>query len=153
VKNKQANSRFCFVCGVENPIGLHLNFYQTSPGEVAVDFTPPEEYQGYSGVLHGGIIASILDEVAGRTLMGSFPPRFLFTAKLEVKYRHNVPVGIPVKVIGRAGRDRGRLAEAWSGIYSLAGELLAEANLLLVDVPHPPDPATLESSGWKVYPD
>jgi acyl-coenzyme A thioesterase PaaI-like protein len=151
--NKQANSRYCFICGVENPFGLHLNFYGTAPGEVSVDFTPPEQYQGYSAVLHGGIIASILDEVAGRTLMGSFPPRFLFTAKLEVKYRHNVPDGVPLKVIGRAVKDRGRMAEAWSGIYNQKGELLAEAKALLVDVPNPPDPASLESSSWKVYPD
>jgi acyl-coenzyme A thioesterase PaaI-like protein len=150
---KQASSRLCFVCGVENPVGLHLNFYETGPGEVTVYFTPPEQYQGYPGVLHGGIAASILDEAAGRTLMGAFPPRFLFTAKLEVKYRQNIPVGKPLKIIGRAGRDRGRMAEAWSGIYNQAGELLAEANALLVDVPDPPDPLDLEASGWKVYPD
>jgi hypothetical protein len=136
---KQANSRVCFVCGVDNPVGLHLSFYVSGPGEVTVDFTPPEHYQGYPGVLHGGIVASILDETAGRTLMGNFPPRFLFTAKLEVKYR--------------AGKDRGRMAEAWSGIYNQAGVLLAEADALLVDVPNPPDPSELEASGWKVYPD
>jgi acyl-coenzyme A thioesterase PaaI-like protein len=150
---KQANSRVCFVCGVENPVGLHLSFYVSGPGEVTVDFTPPEHYQGYPGVLHGGIVASVLDETAGRTLMGNFPPRFLFTAKLEVKYRKNVPVGEPLKIIGRAGKDRGRMAEAWSGIYNQAGVLLAEADALLVDVPNPPDPSELEASGWKVYPD
>ena len=150
---KQASSRHCFVCGVENPVGLHLSFYETGPGEVSVDFTPPENYQGYTGILHGGIVASILDEAAGRTLLGGVPPRFLFTAKLEVKYRKNVPVGEPLKIIGRAGRDRGRMAEAWSAIYNQAGDLLAEANALLVDVPNPPDPSALESFGWKVYPD
>jgi acyl-coenzyme A thioesterase PaaI-like protein len=150
---KQASSRNCFVCGVQNPVGLHLNFYETSPGELSVEFTPPEHYQGYPGVLHGGIVASILDETAGRTLMGSFPPRFLFTARLEVKYRKNVPVGVPLKIIGRAGKDRGRVAEAWSGIFNRDGELLAEANALLVNVPNPPDPSELNEWGWQVYPD
>ena len=150
---KQANSRLCFVCGLENPVGLHLNFYETGPGEVTVNFTPSEHYQGYPGVLHGGIVASILDEAAGRAHMGIFPPRFMFTAKLEVKYRKNIPIGKPLKIIGRAGRDRGRIAEARSGIYNQVGELLAEASVLLVDVPDPPDPVDLEESGWKVYPD
>jgi len=150
---KQANSRLCFVCGLENPVGLHLSFYETGPGEVTVDFTPSDHYQGYPGVLHGGIVASILDEAAGRAHMGIFPPRFMFTAKLEVKYRKNIPIGKPLKIIGKAGKDRGRMAEGWSGIYNQEGELLAEANVLLVDVPNPPDPSELEESGWKVYPD
>jgi len=150
---KQPNSRNCFVCGRENPVGLHLSFYQSSQTEVSVDFTPPEQYQGYPGVLHGGIVASILDETAGRALMGIFPPRFMFTAKLEIKYRRNIPIGKPLKVIGRAGRDRGRMAESWSGIYNQAGELLAEARALLVDVPSPPDPLELAGFGWKVDPD
>lgn len=150
---KQANSRLCFVCGLENPVGLHLSFYETGPGEVTVDFTPSDHYQGYPGVLHGGIVASILDEAAGRAHMGIFPPRFMFTAKLEVKYRKNIPLGKPLKIIGKAGKDRGRMAEGWSGIYNQEGELLAEANVLLVDVPNPPDPSELEESGWKVYPD
>ncbi|MFA5875039.1 MAG: PaaI family thioesterase [Anaerolineales bacterium] len=150
---KQANSRLCFVCGLENPVGLHLNFYETGPGEVTVNFTPSEHYQGYPGLLHGGIVASILDEAAGRAHMGIFPPRFMFTAKLEVKYRKNIPIGKPLKIIGKTGKDRGRMAEGWSGIYNQEGELLAEANALLVDVPNPPDPSELEESGWKVYPD
>jgi acyl-coenzyme A thioesterase PaaI-like protein len=151
--DKQANSRLCFVCGLENPVGLHLNFYETGPGEVTVDFTPLEHYQGYPGVLHGGIVASVLDEAAGRALMGIFPPRFMFTAKLEVKYRKNIPIGKPLRIIGKAGKDRGRMAEGWSGIYNQEGELLAEANALLVDVLNPPDPSELAESGWKVVPD
>ncbi len=150
---KQANSRFCFVCGLENQVGLQLGFYETGPGEVTVSFTPPEHYQGYPGVQHGGIAAAILDETAGRALMGIFPPRFMFTAGLEVKYRQNILIGKPIKIVGRAGNARGRMAEAWSGIFNLEGELLAEANDLLVDVPNPPDPSELEGSGWKVYPE
>jgi acyl-coenzyme A thioesterase PaaI-like protein len=153
IKTKQASARTCFVCGVENPVGLHLKFYQTAPGEVSVDFTPPEHYQGYPGVLHGGIAATMLDETAGRALMGIFPPRFMFTAKLEVKYRKNIPVGQPIKIVGKAGKERGRIAESWSGIYNAEGELLAEATALLADIPNPPDPNELEGSDWKVYPD
>jgi len=152
-RQKQASARECFVCGVENPVGLHLKFYQTAPGEISVDYTPPEHYQGYPGVLHGGIVAAILDETAGRALMGIFPPRFMFTAKMEVKYRKNIPVGQPLKIVGKAGKDRGRIAESWSGIYNAAGELLAEATVLLADIPNPPNPDELEGSGWKIYPD
>ena len=150
---KQASSRHCFVCGVENPVGLHLKYYETGLGEVTAEYTAPEHYQGYPGVLHGGIVASILDETAGRAHMGIFPPRFMFTAKLEVRYRKNVPVAQPLKIVGRAGKDKGRIAEATSAIYSQDGTLLAEANALLMNLPESPDPNILEKLGWKVYPD
>lgn len=153
---KQPNSRHCFVCGLENPVGLKLAIYQTEPGVIETIYTAPEHFQGYPGVLHGGIVAAILDEISGRAQMGSDPAasRFMFTARLEVKYRQNVPTGQPLKIIGRAGKSRSKTAEGWAGIYDQAGTLLAEAHTLLVDVP--PETlggANLEQLGWKVYPD
>jgi len=150
---KQANSRACFVCGVENPIGLHLRFYSSGPGEIQAALTAPESFQGYPGILHGGVAAAILDETAGRALIDTDPPRFMFTAKMEIRYRKNVPIGKPLHIVGKAGRSRGRTAESWAGIYDQAGALLAEANVLLVDLPTPPDATALKSFGWKVYPD
>ncbi|NOY98169.1 MAG: PaaI family thioesterase [Chloroflexi bacterium] len=153
-KTKQPNSKMCFVCGLENPVGLHLHFYETAPGVVETTYTAPAHFQGYPGVLHGGIAATILDETAGRAHMGGDPPRFMYTAKLEIKYRRNVPVGVPLKIVGKAGKDRGRMAEGWAGIYDPDGNLLVEANALLVNVPREIfegiDPAAL---GWQVYPD
>jgi len=152
---KQANSRHCFVCGLENPAGLQLRIYEVEPGVVETTFTAPERFQGYPGVLHGGIVATILDEISGRALMGDpAAPRFMFTGRLEVKYRRNVPIGKPLRIIGKAGRDRGRMAEGWAGIYDDRGELLAEAKTLLVDVPDDVlDASELEQLGWEVYPD
>jgi acyl-coenzyme A thioesterase PaaI-like protein len=152
---KQPNSRMCFICGLENPIGLHLNIYEISPGVIETTFIAPEHFQGYPGVLHGGIVASILDEISGRAHMGDpSQPRFMFTAKLEVKYRKNVPIGKQLRIVGKAVQTKGRMAEGWSGIYDGTGTLLAEANTLLVDVPQSilenVDPETL---GWKIYPD
>ncbi len=154
---RQPNSRMCFICGLENPVGLHLHLYEVEPGVVQAAYTAPEHFQGYPGVLHGGIVGAILDEVSGRSQMGSDPlhPRFMFTARLEVKYRKNVPIGKALKVIGKAGKTKGKLAEAWAGIYdSETDELLAEGNALLINVPEDQfDASRLEELGWKVYPD
>lgn len=154
-KEKQPNSRHCFICGLENPVGLQLKMYQTAPGELETSYTAPEHFQGYPGVLHGGITAAILDEISGRAHMGDpSQPRFMFTAKLEVRYRRNVPIGQPLKIIGKAGRSRGKTAEGWAGIYDQSGTLLAEATSLLIDVPDEVlDAANLEELGWMVYPD
>ena len=153
--NLQPNSRMCFICGLENPVGLKLRIYEVESGVVESTFTAPGHFQGYPGVLHGGIIATIIDEMSGRALMGTVDkPRFMFTAKLEVKYRKNVPIGKPLRLVGRAGQDKGRSAESWAGIYDAeSGELLAEGNTLLVNVPEEKLAVTNPAEmGWKVYP-
>ena len=156
-RKRQPNSHYCFICGMENPVGLHLHIYETAPGEVESTYMAPDHFQGYPGVLHGGIVAAIIDEISGRALMGSDPmdPRFMFTAKLEVKYRKNVPIGKLLKIIGKAGKAKARYAEAWAGIYDAeTNELLAEGNTLLMDVPTDQfDRSRLSELGWKVYPD
>jgi acyl-coenzyme A thioesterase PaaI-like protein len=51
----------CFVCGIDNPIGLHLSFYTYDEGRCIARFHPKPEHQGYPGHLHGGIISTLLD--------------------------------------------------------------------------------------------
>ncbi len=154
-RKRQPNSHHCFICGMENPVGLHLHIYETAPGEVESSYIAPDHFQGYPGVLHGGIVAALIDEISGRAHMGSDPmdPRFMFTAKLEVKYRKNVPIGKLLKIVGKAGKSKARYAEAWAGIYDdETDELLAEGSTLLIDVPADQfDRSRLSELGWKVY--
>jgi acyl-coenzyme A thioesterase PaaI-like protein len=157
LRTKQPNSLHCFICGLENPVGLHLHIYETAPGVVESSYTAPDHFQGYPGVLHGGIVGAIIDEISGRTQMGSDPlkPRFMFTAKMEVRYRKNVPIGRELKIVGKARKSKGRLAEAWAGIYDAeTEELLAEGRTMLVDVPEKSfDISRLGELGWNVYPE
>ncbi len=105
--------------------------------------------------MHGGIVATILDEISGRAHIGDpSQPRFMYTGKLEVKYRKNVPTGVPLKIVGKAGASKRRTAEGWAGIYHPDGMLLAEANALLFDLPTDTfENDDLEALGWKIYPD
>lgn len=153
--DKQPNSLQCFICGIENPIGLKLKIYRSEEGTIESTYTAPEHFQGYPGVLHGGIVAAILDEISGRALMGDPSlPRFMFTGKLEVRYRKNVPIGKPLRIVGKAGKSKGKIAMGWAGIYNEADELLAEASTLLINVPQSLiSSADAESLGWKIYPD
>ncbi len=151
---KQPNSKHCFVCGRDNIYGLKLNFYETAPGEVMVEYTVPEQYQGYPGVVHGGVVAAMLDEVIGRVHMGGNPPRFLYTARLEIRYRKNVPVGQPLRILGHAGKSRERIATACGEIYGPDGDVLAEAEGVLVNVPDDVvSQVDLAALGWQVYDD
>ncbi len=150
--NQQPNSKMCFVCGLENPSGLRLRFYDNGKDEVAADFTVQPNHQGYPDVVHGGIVAAILDEAGGRTVMAGDPLRFFMTAKIEIRYRRPVPVGRPLKAVGRLVKLRDRLATATAEIRSAAGDVLAEADLVLT---MPPDgllnTADAERLGWRVY--
>lgn len=154
MKTPQPNSRHCFVCGLSNPFGLHLRFYNTGLGEVSAEVTLPEQFEGYPGVVHGGIVAAMLDEAAGRSHMMGEDARFMYTARLEVRYRKNVPVGKPIRLVGKAGTSKRRTAVATSAVYDEESNLLAEAEALLVDIPQDVlDEANVEELGWKIYPE
>ncbi len=152
--NKQANSRHCFVCGVKNPYGLHMTFYETGEGEVTAEYTVPERFQGYPGVVHGGIIASMMDEVTGRVFMGGDLPRFMVTAKLSIRYRRPVPIGKPLYMTGKVKEDKGRICTSTGELRNEDGQLLVEAEAVLAELPpEMQDNTHVEPEDWMVYPD
>jgi acyl-coenzyme A thioesterase PaaI-like protein len=58
---KQPSSRICFLCSIENPMGLKLFFYTDEQGRCVARHRSLEKHQGYPGILHGGIISALLD--------------------------------------------------------------------------------------------
>lgn len=112
-----------------------MRFYDNGQDEVCSETTIAEEYQGYPGVVHGGVIASILDEVVCRVAMIEDHHHFMMSVKLEVKYRHPVPTETPLQVTGRIVRLRGRLGKAVGEVRLPDGTIAAEAAMTLADVP------------------
>jgi acyl-coenzyme A thioesterase PaaI-like protein len=151
---KQPNSRSCFVCGLENPFGLKLTFKETLSREVVSRTSIPRQYEGYPGVVHGGITAAMLDEVVGRTAMVGNHNHFWVTARLEVRYRKPVPSETELELRGRLIKARGRVTVAHGELLLPDGSVAAEAEALLSDYEFGElDPEQLEELGWKVYPD
>jgi uncharacterized protein (TIGR00369 family) len=151
MKNKQPNSDDCFICGRNNPVGLYMSFYDNGDNEVCSEYTVADSYNSYPGIVHGGIVASMLDEVVGRVAMIGDHHHFMMTAKLEVKYRQPVPTETPLKIIGRIVRLRGRIGKAIGEVVLPDGSIAAEAEMTIVDVPpellHGVD---AEALGWRV---
>jgi uncharacterized protein (TIGR00369 family) len=58
-------SATCYVCGASNPLGLQRRFYLSEEGAVETEFVPRPEHCGYHGIVHGGILAALLDETMG----------------------------------------------------------------------------------------
>jgi acyl-coenzyme A thioesterase PaaI-like protein len=152
---KQPSSYHCFICGKKNPVGLKMDFYDNGSGEVTAEQVIPDVYQGYPGVVHGGITAAMLDETAGRAVMSiGDEHRFFMTVKLEIKYRKPVPTETPLTIVGQLKNMRGRRATVHGEIRLPDGAVAAEAEALLAEIPASMiegiDPETL---GWKVYDD
>jgi uncharacterized protein (TIGR00369 family) len=149
---KQPNSQMCFVCGLENPAGLKASFYEDEDGHVTATWTPGEEYQGYPGVLHGGIAAALLDEALGRTVVGR--DLWLATAKMEIRYRNPIPIGEPLTVIAELTRVRSRTVEARGELRLTDGRIGAEANAVYVRLSEEQTKAAAQALAyWKVVPD
>lgn len=151
--NRQPSSRSCFVCGRENPVGLKVKWDEhPEAGEIRGRVSVPEHFNGYPGVTHGGIVAALLDETAGRTvLMDGHFEDLMVTAKLEVVYRRPTPTGVPIDVVGRLLRRSGPRAEAEAELRLPDGTVTARATVLLA---RPPSEITerweAEREHWRV---
>ena len=127
--NDTTDYQRCFACGQRNPYGLHLVF-RIENNTVVADFQPREEHQGFPGVIHGGIVAAVLDETLGRTSMLAKKPEWSMTGRLEVRYRRYVPFGSLLRVRASLETERSRVVQA-SGKLTLADDedvVLAEAH-------------------------
>lgn len=124
--NDRSNYQGCFGCGARNAGGLQLEFHRDGD-EIWAELTPADGFQGFPGVLHGGVIATMLDETLSRAAV--FAGKWMMTARLEIRYRRPAPVGRPLRVTARPIQVRARMVSA-RGEVRLADEpdvVLAEA--------------------------
>lgn len=152
--NKQPNSNNCFVCGRNNPRGLYMSFYDNGEDEVESHYSVPKCFEGYPGIVHGGVQAAILDEIVGRVSLIEDFHAFMMSVRLDVKYRHPVPVEEPLHIVAKREVIRDRYARATGMIYLADGTLASEASLKLIQIPDEfrfkGDPA--DELGWRVDP-
>ncbi|KJS19093.1 MAG: hypothetical protein VR72_20390 [Clostridiaceae bacterium BRH_c20a] len=114
----------CFACGNQNPIGLSLKF-EVQGGKVKTHFTPQQVHEGYPGVMHGGLITTILDEVMARSvnMLGSHG----VTARLEVRYREAVPIGQEITFESTITNARKTIIDLEAKAFLPSGKVAAEA--------------------------
>jgi acyl-coenzyme A thioesterase PaaI-like protein len=148
---QQPNSDMCFVCGRSNPKGLYLTFYDNGENEVYTATTLGDEFQGFPGVVHGGILASILDELVGRVATIKDHHRLMMSVTLQVKYRLPTPTNTPLEFVGRIVRLRGSLGKAVGMCYLPDGRLSCESEMTMIDVPEALwKEMDVETLGWRV---
>lgn len=134
MRQRQPNSRMCFVCGMQNPIGLKIIF-ETDGDRVWAKFTPEDEFQGFPGILHGGITFALLDEVMGRAAMELDDAPWMMTAKAELRFRKPVPIGEQLTLMGELTRIRRRTVEGHGQLCLKDGSVAVEATALYIRFP------------------
>lgn len=143
------HTRSCFVCGEANPLGLNLRF-ETDGRVVRARFTPRREHTGFTDVIHGGLVATVLDEImvwacAVRT------GRFAFSAEMTVRYHRPARPGERLELSGElVANRRDRIFEARATLCNARNELLAEATGKYMPIPATALPPMLEelSGPW-----
>lgn len=122
----------CFGCGPANATGLRLEFLIASDGAVVSLPVVPDTFEGHPGYLHGGIIATLLDEAMSKAVRALGQPSM--TRKMEVEYLRPVPSGAPLRIEGRVVRSEGRKHWAEAVIVNAEETALARAKGLFIEV-------------------
>lgn len=114
----------CFGCGSENPIGLRLRF-SSENGEVMARFVPAIEHQGFDGVVHGGIICTVLDEaMAWATAAAGL---WAMTGEMKTRFRRPLHAGEETTVRGSIVSQRGRVISTSAELRLEDGTVVATA--------------------------
>jgi len=129
LKDNQA----CFVCGKENPGGLHVNFtVDLKDLSIWGEFLPCETHQGFAGIVHGGIIATLLDEAMVKLAFEA--GLRAVTAWMEIKYINPLYVGEKLHIKAQITRLHKRLLEGVAEAEGPGGKLIAKAKGKLLKV-------------------
>ncbi len=115
----------CFVCGPSNPRGLRIRYARSADGSVAATWTPEPTWEGFPGIVHGGIVSTILDEAMSKAVAAS-RCRAL-TAELKVRFRRPVPPGRELAIRGWILDRHKRRIRTEAVVTGADGEELAHA--------------------------
>jgi uncharacterized protein (TIGR00369 family) len=122
----------CFGCGEANQHGLQLEFLLAEDGTVVCPVSVPDRFEGHPGFLHGGIIATLLDETMSKAVRAR--GLTAMTRHLEVDYRRPVPSCAPIRLEGRIVRDEGRKYFVEANIFDTESTVLAHGKGVFIEV-------------------
>ncbi len=118
----------CFVCGQDNPIGLRLRFVHDGDG-VRAEFTPSDLHVGYEGLVHGGILAALIDDALANVWFTRGAEAV--TAKIEVRFRQEARPGERLIVTAAPTGRRGGMMTARAQVVRGDGAVVADGTGIL----------------------
>jgi uncharacterized protein (TIGR00369 family) len=115
----------CVVCGRDNAHGLRIQFGSDTAGAAAADWTPTARWEGFRGIIHGGIVATVLDEAMSKAVAAARSEAL--TAELRVRYRRYIATGETLHIRGWVVKRTKRLITAESSLTATDGSERAHA--------------------------
>ena len=115
----------CFVCGMDNPRGLRLVFEKGENGEMSAQWIPDRSTEGFDGIVHGGLVGTVLDESMAKAVTASGAEAL--TAELRVRFRRHVVAGAALRVCGWITETKKRKICAEATLTDADGSELAHA--------------------------
>jgi uncharacterized protein (TIGR00369 family) len=122
----------CFGCGPANPTGLQLEFLLAEDGATVCLTTVPDRFDGNPGNLHGGIIATLLDEAMSKAIRAR--GLTAMTGRMEIDYLRPVPSGACLRMEGRIVRSEGRKHWTEAEILNARGTVMAQGKGLFIEL-------------------
>ncbi len=126
------NDEMCFVCGKRNADGLQLDFEPVGEDGIRTEFTPQKRFQGWKDIVHGGIIATILDEVM---VNAAYLRKIMaVSVKFEIRLRKPAAVGERLIFRGKILKQGAKTLDVKAWAEQENGTIVAEATGLLMKV-------------------
>ena len=135
VIGKQKNSKMCFICGLDNPYSMKAQFYDMEDGSVISPITYKPYHQGFPQRVHGGLIVTILDELACRAFWHSGNYQLGVTTNFEIKYRKQVPYDIEILAHGLVVENKSRMFKTLTKVMDKDGTVFAEGLATFLKLP------------------
>lgn len=123
------NSDECFACGQANPIGLKLKFTPI-PNGVKAEYIPSRVFEGFQDIIHGGIVATLLDEAIAWACRVCGVDAV--TGELTVRFKKPLITGQPVTIVGIIDKNKGKLLVGSAYIKDKNGIIIATATAKMV---------------------
>jgi len=115
----------CVVCGQENPYGLRIQYVRERDGAVSAEWHPTVNWEGFEGIVHGGIISTVLDEAMSKAVAGMNYEAL--TGELRVRFRRHVGAGEDLRIRGWVVKKIKRLVKTEATLTSADGAERAHA--------------------------
>jgi uncharacterized protein (TIGR00369 family) len=126
------DDKMCFACGENNPISLGLKFEKIGDKKVRAEFKPQDVHQGYTDIMHGGLISTLLDEAMAKVL--SLNGILALTAKMSLRFKHPLPIGTELEITAEIIKNKTGLYFTEAEVRSKEGKLFAKAEAKFMKV-------------------
>jgi acyl-coenzyme A thioesterase PaaI-like protein len=115
----------CFVCGQDNPKGVRIRYERQESGEITALWTPAATWEGFRGIVHGGVVSTVLDEAMSKAVAATGCEAL--TAEIRVRFRRHVTSGGVFLIRGWIGKHSKRLIKTEATLTALDGTEHAHA--------------------------